>query len=300
MTLPSAPNDQAVVPWFPNVDEPDPADLAEPSPDALPPGSASLLAEVPTVTVSAPPERPAHDAGPVVDVESPSIEFASSPTAPRDAWQALAATEADLEAATDEAVAEGEIDEALVDEESEDAQEPEGVDEATAAALSIGHEEARRAGRGSSWTIPLLCAGIAVIACCVLIPQTDINRRMAWEREKLRTDLVSIRQQIDVNDKFLDRIGDDPNLAERLAQRQLRVIRRGAKVLELDDNGRGSEDMSPFHLVSVSPPPPMPPYQPRGGRVAELCYNPRTRLYLLGAGLGLLATGLVLGYVPRR
>ena len=31
---------------------------------------------------------------------------------------------------------------------------------------------------GGGWTIPLLCLGIAVIACCLVIPQADANRRL--------------------------------------------------------------------------------------------------------------------------
>jgi hypothetical protein len=57
--------------------------------------------------------------------------------------------------------------------------------------------------------------------------------------------------------------------------------------------------MSPFHLVSVPPPPPLPPYQPVGGALATLVRQPRAQLYLYGAALLLIATGLVLGYTPK-
>ena len=167
---------------------------------------------------------------------------------------------------------------------------------------------------GGGWTIVSLCAGIAIIACCVLIPQADSNRRLAWEREKLKADLDSIRKQVATNDEFLRRVADDPNLAERLAQRQMKIIREGTRVLELKKDkaqaaaaqaasgsatpGLTPDEMSPFHLVRVEPPPPMPPYQPRGGILAGLCYHPRSRLYLIGTGLFLMAIGLVLGFAP--
>lgn len=152
--------------------------------------------------------------------------------------------------------------------------------------------------RGGGWTIPMLCAGIAILACCVIIPQADQNRRLAYERQKLQTDLEWIKKQVQVNAEFLNKVGDDANLAERLAQRQMRIIREGSSVLSLKQNGQPDE-MSPFHLVNIAPPPPMPPYRPLGGIVATLCYSPRSRLYLMGVGLALMATGLVLGYAPR-
>ena len=158
--------------------------------------------------------------------------------------------------------------------------------------------------KGGGWTVAMLCAGIAIIACCVLIPQADANKRLVYEREKLKVDLDSIRMQVSTNDEFLHRVADDPNLAERLAQRQMRVIREGTRVLELKKSGKGAvagplasaEAMSPFHLVHVAPPPPMPPYEPTGGRIASLCYDPHKRLYLMGGGLMLMAAGLVLGF----
>ena len=168
---------------------------------------------------------------------------------------------------------------------------------------------------GGGWTLALLCFGIGIIACAVLIPQADANRRLVYEREKLRLDLESIRKQVATNDEFLRRVADDPNLAERLAQRQMKIIRQGTRVLELKGNARresragagagvplaasaglSPDEMSPFHLVHVAPPPPMPPYEPAGGVLAGLFYHPRSRLYLIGTGLFLMAVGLVLGF----
>jgi hypothetical protein len=186
-------------------------------------------------------------------------------------------------------------------------------------------DELGPAPRGGGWTFALLCAGVALVACTVLIPAADANRRLAYEREKLKLDLESVRKQVATNDDFLKRVADDPNLAERLAQRQMKIIRQGTRVLELKHQNRqttglmaagpGSggggatttanaagftaDDMSPFHLVHVAPPPPLPPYQPVGGLLAGLCYNPHTRLYLTGIGLFLMAGGLVFGFGPR-
>jgi hypothetical protein len=172
----------------------------------------------------------------------------------------------------------------------------------------LGYESAREpalaglALRGGGWTIPLLCLGIGLIACCLLIPLADSNRRLAYERQRLARDLESIQTQVAVNDEFLRRVHDDPSLAERLAQRQMKTIRQGTRVLELDRTRRASSaaDMSPFQLVAVQPPAPLPPYRPLSGTIANLCYRPRTRLYLMGVGLFMMASGLVLGYSPKR
>jgi hypothetical protein len=150
---------------------------------------------------------------------------------------------------------------------------------------------------GGTLTIPLLCIGVAIIACVALLPLADENHQLAWEREKLKVDLAYIQEQTRVQDQFLSRVADDPTLAERLAQRQMNYIREGTTVLPL--RGRAKEEMSPFHLVSVPPPPPLPPYQPVGGALATLVRQPRAQLYLYGAALLLIATGLVLGYTPK-
>ena len=177
------------------------------------------------------------------------------------------------------------------------------VDKATtvsAVALPFSREEPEEPPlRGGGWTLPLLCAGIALIACCVLIPQADANRRLAYERQMLKMDMESVERQIAVNSEFLKKVGDDPTLAERLAERQMKVIPEGTRILELKHETDGST-MSPFQLVSVAPPPPLPPYHPVGGTIARLCYDPHTRLYLIGAGLVMMAMGLVLGYAEKH
>ena len=184
---------------------------------------------------------------------------------------------------------------------------PEAVDYASPVPAEPLEDDLGPPPRGGGWTVTVLCAGIGMVACCVIIPQTDANRRLVYEREKLKLDLDSVRKQVATNDEFLRRVADDPNLAERLAQRQMRIIREGTRVLELKKTGSGADgrasgpgsgtpaDVSPFHLVNVAPPPPMPPYEPRGGLVARLCYDPHRRLYLMGTGLMLMAAGLVFG-----
>src|SRR3954466_12659582 len=149
------------------------------------------------------------------------------------------------------------------------------------------------------WTIMLISAGIGLIACCLLIPQSDENRLMAYECQKLKMDLEHLDKQVAVNQEFIERLGRDPALMERLAQRQMKFIRAGAKVLELDERTLPGEE-SPFSLVSIAPPPKLPPPELRSGRMAELCRDPKVRLYVIGTGMMLIACGLVLGATPEK
>ena len=140
----------------------------------------------------------------------------------------------------------------------------------------------------------LISAGIGLIALCLLIPQADENRLMAYQCQKLKMDLEHLDKQVAVNQEFISRLGRDPALAERLAQRQMKFIRAGTKVLELDERTMPGEE-SPFSLVSIAPPPKLAPPQLRSGRMAEWCRDPKVRLYVIGTGMMLIACGLVLG-----
>lgn len=152
----------------------------------------------------------------------------------------------------------------------------------------------RTRSTSSLWTIPLLCAGIAILACCLLIPAADENRRLTWERERLKADLEQIQKQVKVNDAFLQGLMADPTLSERLARRQMKMVREGTSVLETKAPG-AKEQLSPFLLVTLPPPAEMPEYEPMGGRLSALCRNPKSQLYLTGAALLMIACGLVMG-----
>jgi hypothetical protein len=215
--------------------------------------------------------------------DDPATEDLQSPLTP---W-------AERSAAPDSQSAHGEPEAALRSAPACDAIEPERHF-AKVSRPSVGTESPNSHGGG--WTISVLCAGIALVACCVLIPQADANRRLAYERETLTRDMQSIQQQITVNQEFLRKVSDDPTLAQRLAERQMKVIPEGAHVVDLTHEPVG---MSPFQLVNVAPPAALPPYRPVGGTLARICYGPHSRLYLIGMSLGLIATGLVLGASPQ-
>jgi hypothetical protein len=146
---------------------------------------------------------------------------------------------------------------------------------------------------GGAFTIPLICLGIGLIAMCLLIPAADENRRLVYERTRLTADLEQLKKQVATNEAFLARVADDASLAERLARRQLKMVPEGTAVLELK-TAQTRTDMSPFLLVTVPPPAPLPAYRPVGGLLADACRHPKTQLYLIGASLLMIATGLVL------
>jgi hypothetical protein len=157
------------------------------------------------------------------------------------------------------------------------------------------------AGGGGLFTIPLLCLGVAAIGACVLVPQIDANRRLAYERDKLAADLDQIKQQTALNEKFLAETETDPQLAQRLAQRQMKFIRQGESLLSFKSNSPPTKEtrllaaeVSPFSLVRVPAPAALPPYQGAGGVAADLL-DSHIRLYCLAGGLFLVAAGLVLG-----
>ena len=160
--------------------------------------------------------------------------------------------------------------------------------------------DTRHPTSGGAFTIPLICLGLGLIACCILIPAADENRHIAYETAQLKADLEQLQKQVDTNDAFLHRIASDPTLSERLARRQMKMMPQGAAVLELKTRAKAAAEMSPFLLVTVPPPAPMPPYQPVGGFLAGLCRKPKTQLYLIGGSLMMIATGLVLSRTSRE
>jgi hypothetical protein len=146
----------------------------------------------------------------------------------------------------------------------------------------------------SLWSLPMLCAGLGLIAICILVPAAEANKRLTADRDKLNRDLVYVESQLSANQEFLNIAGNDPEISERLAQRQFRQIRQGTSVLELkgleQNTGR-----SPFQMVNVAAPPPVVEYQPLTGVLGDLCGDTRRQLYTVGLGMFMVAMALVLG-----
>jgi hypothetical protein len=159
------------------------------------------------------------------------------------------------------------------------------------AALAAAQENVEPPRHG--WTLVVLCLGLATLGACVLMPAIDANRQLRYEHEKLTADKDQVDRQIAVNDEFLKKMADDPQLVERLAQRQMRVIREGTAVLPLSSDD--DKLMSPFTLVDVPPPAPIAAYQPSGGILADWCLDSKRQMVLIAAGLFLVAVGLVCG-----
>ncbi|MDB5356943.1 MAG: hypothetical protein JWN24_3396 [Phycisphaerales bacterium] len=186
-----------------------------------------------------------------------------------------------------------------IDRDAEESVEAEDEPDEFADADDAADSPAQLQSTGGGWTIPLLCLGIGLIACCVVIPQADANGRLFYERQMLQADLESVEKQVAVNGEFIKKVMDDPTLAERLAGRQMKTIRKGQKVLALKHEPADT-DMSPFALVTVAPPALPPPYKPIGGGFASLCCDARSRLYIMGAAMTMIAAGLVLGVGSRK
>jgi len=137
---------------------------------------------------------------------------------------------------------------------------------------------------------------LCLIAVCVLVPQAEANRRQAVDVDQLRSDVAHADAQLDVNARFLSDAATDPEVAERLAQRQMRQIRQGSAPLRLDGDAAGAPAVATVtDMLRIPTPPPVPPYRPLTGVLGDLTNGSRHQLLGLGGGLFLVAAGLVLG-----
>jgi hypothetical protein len=148
---------------------------------------------------------------------------------------------------------------------------------------------------GSSlWSLPLLCLGLGILAVCVLIPAAEGNKKLTADRDQLKSDLTQVDAQLAVNEAFLSDVKSDPELAERLAQRQMRQIRVGTELLGLK-NVDSPQSVSPFDILSVAPPAPVKRYRQLTGPLGVICVSMQRQLYAIGLGLFMVAGALVLG-----
>lgn len=160
--------------------------------------------------------------------------------------------------------------------------------------VALADEPGPDSRTGAHWTIPLLCVGITMIACCVLIPLSNETRQAAYERRRLQSELDYVVRQVDANKTFLHDMPRDPTLGQRMAQLQMKAVPAGTAVLPLSTPS-SPYDQSPFQLVHLPPPPAILPYQPPGDWFSQLFLKPKSQLYLLGLGMFMVAASLVLG-----
>ncbi len=147
---------------------------------------------------------------------------------------------------------------------------------------------------GAWWTIPMICVGLMMVACALIVGQVEINRQVAWQRNKLKIDLDYLQEQIKQNEEFLKRIQTDPTMAERLAQRQMKQVREGSAILDVPGLPH-QNDRNPFQLTTIPPPKRLAPYRPSGDLLTTLFADQQRALAAIGLGLLLVAVGLVLG-----
>jgi len=160
-------------------------------------------------------------------------------------------------------------------------------------------EDPKKQSSDSIWSLPLLCLGLGIIATCVLVPAAEANKRLTADRDKLNRDLAYVESQVSVNQQFLDEVGTDPEIAERLAQRQFRQIRQGTSVLELKGVSKPAA-ASPFAMISVPPPPSVNEYRPLSGFLGDICGDTRKQMYSVGLGMFMVAAALVLGASAQK
>lgn len=151
---------------------------------------------------------------------------------------------------------------------------------------------------GGWWSYPALAVGIGIISCAIIVGQVEENRLISWQKNKLQQDVEHLREQVRVNQDFVDRLNVDEALVERLAQRQMKLVREGSAALEL--TGEKNEIRSPFTLVRVPPPPEVQPYRPDSGPLTGIFGTARRRVWAFGAGALLIAASLILGASERR
>ena len=147
--------------------------------------------------------------------------------------------------------------------------------------------------RGTLLALPLLCAGLAVVAACLIVPAAGQERRLGRERAELLRELDHLAEQARRNEEFLARLNRDPELAERLAARQLNRRPAGERLADLDGRETGVA-RSPFALLAVPDPPPLAADPPPTHLEAWLG-DRRRRLWTLGAAVVAVAAGLLMG-----
>ena len=151
-----------------------------------------------------------------------------------------------------------------------------------------------RPSTGAWWTIPMICVGLALVACALIIGQVEANQQVAWRRNKLKIDLEYLQEQVRQNEDSIKWMQTDPTMAERLAQRQMNQVRAGSVILQVPGLPH-QNDRNPFQLTTIPPPKPLAPYEPRGDLMTFLFADQRHALWASGIGLMLVAAGLVLG-----
>jgi hypothetical protein len=154
-------------------------------------------------------------------------------------------------------------------------------------------EDPKNSSLNAVWSIPLLCLGLGIIAVCILVPSAEANKRLTADRDKLTRDLAFVQSQVAANQEFLNEAGTDPEITERLAQRQFRQIRQGTAVLELKGLSKNLA-MSPYEIMNVPPPEPVNEYHPLSGFLGDICGDARKQMYSVALGMFMVAVSLVL------
>ena len=150
-------------------------------------------------------------------------------------------------------------------------------------------------GGGGLWAIPLMCLGLGLAACCVLVPAAEVSRALFAQRAELGREVDRLAGQARRNEEFLARLGRDAELGAVVAERQLGRLPAGVGELPLSVAPAGF-DASPFAMLQApDAPPPVRPTRLPGGRLTRWLLDARLNGWLLGGSLLAAAAGLILG-----
>jgi hypothetical protein len=149
------------------------------------------------------------------------------------------------------------------------------------------------------WTMLMILVGFVTVAVCVYLPLREENRRLEYELGDLGLQARYVKDQVDANAAFLDRVHVDPTLVNRLVMRMTNKPMPGTAFL--DSPNQTAFNSSPYQIARVEPPAPQAAYRTDLPVVfGSLILDFRNRLILLGAGIFLMAAAVILGTTKEK
>lgn len=149
------------------------------------------------------------------------------------------------------------------------------------------------------WPVLMIVVGFATIAACVLVPLREENQLLAHDLANLQSQAKYVQDQVSANSAFLERVNNDPTLANRLLMRMTNKPIPGTAFLEA-----ASEPVfasSPYEITRITPPAPSPAYQSTlPASIRSLFSDFRSRSILMCAGIFLVAAAVVLGSTKEK
>jgi hypothetical protein len=147
---------------------------------------------------------------------------------------------------------------------------------------------------GMSWM--LLLASLAVLAAVIFVPALQDTRAAEADRNNVQATLELLDQKLALQDQFIKVALKDPLVMERLAGRQLRLVRADQQVLILDP-AELHQDHSITSLLSESLQPVTPKPIATLPAPIEKCLQPLTNPNVRRFATLLACAGLLLAFL---